>query len=162
MVKINPALSSILSPSVQAGQKKEAVFFEPGNLKTCTVEECNIEDCRQNVKDKQKEIIKLAANELIADINSGKVALPEGMDKAQVIKFLEESNRIRSPEGSKIPPKEQLKNILYDMAVKNAGFRFNEEQLEQKIENIKAKLQNVLAGKTFDGPNGKKFPEMRF
>lgn len=101
------------------------------------------------------DLITESVNELIDEISSDSFNAPQGMNKADIIKFLSSGAVYNPPAGMEIPTdKTALKSLFMNAAIASSPLHFSEEQLESKLTNIRTKLKQVLPGKEFDGPNG--------
>ncbi len=102
-----------------------------------------------------KQMILEARNELINDINSGKIELPQGVNKEKVIEFLNSDAVLNPPAGVEIPnDKAAIKAMLLQVASIQPK-QFSLDELQTKINNVREKLNQSLKGREFKGPNGK-------
>ena len=104
----------------------------------------------------QSQLIRECANELISEIKENKIKLPENVDKNKVIEFLQSEKALNPPDGVEVPSdRAQLKLVLINIAMRSCitQIRYSENELEVKINNVKNRLNEVLKGKIFKGPN---------
>lgn len=101
------------------------------------------------------DLITESVNELIEEISSDSFNTPQGINKADIIKFLSRDAVYNPPAGMELPTdKNALKSLLMNVAMASSPLHFSQEQLENKLTNIRTKLKQILPGREFDGPNG--------